>query len=351
MFIPNNEEQTPFKYCIEGCLSLINCLLLHIRRKTLGIVLVNGDENVATLVNFDLSIADTVLTLESIKNMSETEIKKKYLNDDVDFANFLLVCKRKFQMSKIKADSKIILLFTNNADPTNGDNRKRFLAMQEVKNLPVLDLKFQIAALNPDFDYDTFWSEFFEVGTNSLTPVCCLDSDGVLDKLLENIVPQLHHRKSRFYPFPDEPNRYVEIMIRPMLSSPKFLCNYFFTKDTHAEVKRVPSSETGEFVSKFEVEVNKSETVEMDADELRIFKSSDVLQGYSLVMVSDTISDEGELDFFCDCHKNLDIFLYRNLQRHPKHNDASSKRNVSILRNRVAVLRRQKQSTHLPEQI
>lgn len=294
MFIPNDDEQTPFKYCIEGCLTLINCLLLHIRRKTLAIVLVNGDENVGTLVSFDLSISDTVSALESIKNMSESEIKKKYSSNDADFANFLLDCKRKFQASKIKADSKIILLFTNNPDPTNGDNQKRFLTMQEVKNLPVLDIKFQIAALNADFDYDAFWSEFFEVGTNRLTPVCCLDSDGVLDKLLEHIVPQLHHRRSRFYPFADEPSRYVEIMIRPMLSSPKFLCNYLFTKDTHAEVKRVTSSETGEFVSKYEVEVNKAETIEMDADELRVFKSSDVLQGYSLVMVSDRIGDEGE---------------------------------------------------------
>lgn len=294
MFVPSEDGQTPFKYCIDGCLALINCLLLHIRRKTLAIVLVNDDENIATLVSFDLSISETIFVLEKIKNMSEDDIKKDYLKNDVDFANFLLVCKRKFQSSKIKADSKIILLFTNNPDPTKGDNRKRFTTMQEVKNLPVLELKFQMAALNPDFDYDTFWSEFFEIGTNPLTRVCCLDSDGVLDKLLEHIVPQLHHRRSRFYPFPDETNRYIDIMIRPMLSSPKFLCNYLFTKDTHDEVKRVTSSATGDFVNKYEVEVNKSETVELDAEELVAFKSSSVLQGYSLIMVSDKISDEGE---------------------------------------------------------
>lgn len=226
----------PFKNCLKACYDMLDGLVVHCKKKTVSIMFIDNEESDNKFISFNMSMSDSVPKLKEIVTHDNAELERKFKCDDVDYASFFMNSKKMFALSKMMSANKILVLFTNNEDPSDGDNTKRFKVLQEAETFSAVDISVQVVAMSEYFNYDTFYEEFFKTLEHKAMYECCIDPDGVLDKLLENVRANAHHRRMKFFISKNNPNIFINVHIKNCFKNIKILRNTMVTKDTNQEV-------------------------------------------------------------------------------------------------------------------
>ncbi|RZC35271.1 hypothetical protein BDFB_004284 [Asbolus verrucosus] len=278
MFIKNeNSEFTPFKECISACYELANSLLFTQNKRSwspFGVVLALEDE-AATFVNFNDNVLDSIKLLKGKNEMSNDKLSDLY---------------KKFKEIKSAVYKRTIIYITNDDDPVRGDKTQRFAALNEAKNFEASDINFQMVTMNDNFDYKMFYNELYSVMKVPLVETIVEDEEGLLEKLSSLILVRYYQRRLNFFPFLNDQSRFIKVIQKKFIQEEKLYNNAHITTSGKS-VKKI-SKNVGDAPKTFVLKYN-NEHLEFDVEENFDLKNNDLPIGYTLIHVSDRVTEVG----------------------------------------------------------
>ncbi|KAL3289192.1 hypothetical protein HHI36_003627 [Cryptolaemus montrouzieri] len=222
-----NGAPSPFKNCLKALYQLCDALLLKSGKRgwsPFSVVLYDKAEK-ASLVNFKDNMIEINKLLKEKSSLSEQELKKSFMRDyDLDLAAFFQLCKKKFKDVGSTFYRRIMLFVTDDHDPVNGDANKRFTALNEAKNFEENDITFQLIVSKEDFNFSVFFDELFSLLKSKVQSIC-EDEEGIYDKLISTIWFRHMQNKVRFFPFADDPTKFITAFKKSYIRPQRLLNN------------------------------------------------------------------------------------------------------------------------------
>ncbi|KAF2896734.1 hypothetical protein ILUMI_09441 [Ignelater luminosus] len=291
----NKLNRSPFLECLDACYEVANSLVMADKTSVkgpFGVVFAENDEVKANFIEFEQSVPDTVKVFQDLKRKSNTDLKTKFQRKgNFDLGDFFLFCKKK--LLKINADvyKRTVIFITNEDDPIQNDPKKRFKIISESQKFPGIQMDLHVVTFKKDFDYDNLYSEVLSACNSP--PVEKIDNLTTLtDKLTSLVQTRYRKMKNKFYPFKDNTDSYIEIIINKFFKKADIQNNMYVTKDTQKEVKK--SKKQVDYTENYKCIYAKSEEPlifnELEKERL---PETNIPIGYSLLYVGEETSKFG----------------------------------------------------------
>lgn len=294
MFVKNEDDgNTPFKNCISACYNLANSLIFVQSKRNwspFAIVLAREDAS-ASFVNFNDNILKSIKFLKEKNEMSEEKLLDTYQRKGgLNLSSFFLLCKKKFKEVNSVFYKRTIIFITNDDNPVRGDKNQRFAALNEVKTFEANEMNFEMVTMNSNFDYKIFYNELFSIIKNPLVETIVEDEEGLLEKLSSLVLVRFYQRKLLFFPFVNDQSRFLKIRQQSYIYEEK-LYNNASISESGKLLKKVPKLIT-DSIETFSLKHSQG-AIEFSAEERNEIRETSIPIGYTLINVSDRVTDVG----------------------------------------------------------
>ncbi|XP_044263679.1 uncharacterized protein LOC123010674 [Tribolium madens] len=336
MFVKNESDgNIPFKDCISACYNLANSLIFVQNKRSwspFGIVLAREDAS-ASLINFKDNILESIKLLKEKNELSEDKLLDLYQRKGgLNLSSFFLFCKKKFKEVNSAFYKRTIIYVTSDDNPVKDDKNQRFAALNEAKNFGCNDITFELVTMSHNFDYKIFYNELFSIIKSPPVETVVEDEDGLLEKLSSLIVRRFYQRRLLFFPFLNDQTRFLKIKQKSFVQEEK-LYNNACISESGKLLKKV-SKVVNDVIETYNLR-HADGTIEFSVEERFKIKNTDLPVGYTLIQVSDRVTDVGivlthpaiieidpkeELDYFASfwqycVDKNKVLICFRKLKK------------------------------------
>lgn len=291
---PNMFIDNEFKNCMRALKRIVEYLIVHVQDKRLAVLLAHNDSNIAKLVDFKTTMQETVLAIDKLLQMNNNTLIKNYMCGNVDLASFFLLCKKELLESDFRSRNKIMLFLTNNDDPFKNNVNEKGRLLIETATFAPSNIRLAVTALSENFDYQQFYAELLQLAKSFLIADCCLDPDGIFDKLLNYIQPEVYRQKFKLYMCSKNKDYYINVHIQHFARTVKLNSNYALTKDRNVEVKKKYLS--SEVSPKHVININ-GENLQVSGEEVVKMRHNALPRGFFLLCISDDITQTGTYTF------------------------------------------------------
>lgn len=201
MFQHDENEQLPFRSCLESCLRILQSLVFVKDSKSwnsFAVLLAKNDPN---FINFGDNVIDSIKFLKSVLKQTDQKLESDYKRQcDFSLAEFLLQCKKAFHDIKGVFHQRVLVYITNDDNPVDNAQSK-FTAVNEVKSFEASEIKLEVIPTNVKFDFTVLYNEMFAQMTGERKEIICTDVDGLQQQLSSFVLPKHNKIKVNFYPF------------------------------------------------------------------------------------------------------------------------------------------------------
>jgi len=148
----------------------------------------NGFEHIYAYRNIDEADASLIKGVKSLLDPEELEEELGGPSDTpAEFHKVLWVCSTMFGDSALKKVSKRIFVFTDQDDPTGGDEELQRLAIQKGNDLEELDIEMELFPLKPNFDARSFYMHLIRIPADEDIGAFGLNFTGKLESLRDEL--------------------------------------------------------------------------------------------------------------------------------------------------------------------
>lgn len=237
--------------------------------------------------------------LESVKRLkkeisqSNEHLKVKYeRTGDVDLAAFFLLCKKKFREINSAYYKRSIIYITNDDDPLNGDNQKKFAALNEAKTFEPSDISFEIATMTETFDYTKFYNELFHLYAKPPSVEYVYpDKDCLVEKLLSSIVFRYTKLRYNFYPFKNDYSRFLKVMRVNFIRPVKIYNTHRASRDGKMVIK-IKQPPVARNTPQYRVPISTGDAIQLDLKDKYDIYGNALPLGFHLQYVADRQIDD-----------------------------------------------------------
>jgi hypothetical protein len=294
MFVKKESDGTmPFRDCISACYNLANSLIFTQNKRSwspFGVVLAREDAS-ASFVNFNDNVLTSIKFLKEENKRTDDELTDMYQRKGIfDLSAFFLFCKKKFKEVNSVFYKRTIIYVTNDDDPIKSDKNQRFAALNEAKNFEANNITFEMVTMNDSFNYKIFYNELYAVLKLPPVETVVEDEDGLLEKLSTLILVRYYQRRLNFFPFIGDQSRFLKVRQKSFVQEEKLYNNAFVSAEGKLvkKISKTPTDELKKYLLKFNMG-----SLEFDTTEYYEIKNNDLPIGYSLIHVSDRVTDVG----------------------------------------------------------
>lgn len=289
MFKIDANGRLPFRNCLEGCLRILDSLILvkDSKRWNPFAVLLSRDD--PKFIDFGDNIIESIIMLKSKLQLSDDDLETEFQRkNNVDLAEFFLQCKKAFNDLKTAFYKRILVYITNDDNPIS-DAQSKLAAINEVRSFEPSQISFQVVSTTVGFDYTLLYNEMLALLEQGITQEeICTDVDGLEQKLSSVLIPKYYMRKVLFYPRKDDLNRYMTCFDLKFIKSKRLLNSKFSDKGKTVRPKPPPiPDELPTYIVKKSGKVKLEVT--FDAIERERFNDSSYPRGYTLFYIGKSL--------------------------------------------------------------